>query len=116
MQPLRRAAVEPGDTLCPQPRQKVCVVAVTDERPGVDADKFRIKPRYDRDLILPADGRKDRPNLRVSEGRVEVSGTILRARADLPGRRILDRDELRDLDETPNRLLVHRRNHTRSRK
>lgn len=36
--------------------------------------------RYDRDLIIPADGGKDGPDTRVSEGRVEVSGAILRAR------------------------------------
>jgi len=53
--------------------------------------------RHNGDLILPADRRENGPDLRVGEGGVEVSGTVLRARADPSGRRILDRDQLRDL-------------------
>ncbi len=52
--------------------------------------------RHDRDLVLPTDRGKDGPNIRVAEGRVEVSGPVLRAGADPAGRRVLDRDESGD--------------------
>ena len=105
---LRRTAIEAGDTLGPQPRQKIGVVAVAEERLGVCTHELRIEMRHDGDLVLATDRREDRANLRVGEGRVEVGGTLLRARAEPTGCRILNGDEVGNFGQAAHRLVVHR--------
>lgn len=78
---LRRAAVEPGNAVRPQPRQQVCVVAVAAERLRISLYELAVQVRYDRDLILAAYGGKDGPDLSVGKGCVEIRSPVLCSRA-----------------------------------
>src|SRR5699024_11237151 len=84
-------AVETGDAVCPQPRQQVRVVAVTEERFRVRTHRLRVEIGDDGDLVLATDRRQHCPDFGVRESRVEVVGTFPRVGTHLAGRRILDR-------------------------
>ncbi len=51
---------------------------------GSRTDEVRVETRHNRDLVIPSDGGKNGPNLRISKGGIEVGRAILRARADPP--------------------------------
>lgn len=65
---LRRAAVEAGDTVGPQPRERVGVVAVTQERLRIGLDQGRVQMPDDRDLVLADDRGQHGTDLRVADG------------------------------------------------
>ena len=90
---LGGAAVERSDTVVPQPVEHVGVAAVAEARLGTGLDDFGVKVRHDRDLVLAADGREHRSDLRAGERGVEVGSPALRRRAQPTRRGVLDRHE-----------------------
>jgi hypothetical protein len=85
---------------------QVGVVTGPQERLGIGPGQRGIQVRDDGDLVLPADHRQDAADRRVGEGGVDVGGPLLRGRAHLPRRRVLDRDQAGHLGKPAHGLLV----------
>jgi hypothetical protein len=77
--------VEAGDAVGPEPVQQVCVVAVTKENLGVGPGESGVQMRDDSDLVITADGGEDGPDAWITEGRVEISGTVFSGCGELAG-------------------------------
>ena len=113
---LGRPAVERRDTVAPEPAQQVGVVAVAQERLGVASYQVGVQVRDHGDLVVAADGREHRPDLRVAEGGVEVGRPVDRGGVEPPGRRVLDRDQPGDLLRAASSPARARRGRRRARR
>ena len=104
---LRGAAVEAAQTAGGQEVVKMSVVGVAEEGLGVSADDLGIEVRDDGDLIVAADSGAYGADRVVGEGGHEVAGALTRAGPELPGGRILNGNQTRDLLKPPHGLLVN---------
>jgi hypothetical protein len=86
---------------------QVGVVAHPEEGLGVTPGELGIQVRDDSDLVLPADDRQDGADRRISEGVVNVGGTLYGGRSGHTRRRVLDRDKAGHLGEPSHGLLMH---------